>query len=63
MTRICTQILRLSPRFLCYVNGGMVEAGKYVVDVVMGNDSGELKDLWKAAGRDVAGFCKADSTI
>ncbi|KAJ4349395.1 uncharacterized protein N0V89_008010 [Didymosphaeria variabile] len=62
-TRFGTQTVHLSPRFLCYVNGGVVEAGKYVVDVVMGKDAGELKDMWKAVGKEVAGFCKADSKI
>ncbi|KAF2439349.1 hypothetical protein P171DRAFT_490058 [Karstenula rhodostoma CBS 690.94] len=62
-TRIFTQIVHLSPRLLCWVNGGVVEAGKYVVDVVMGKDAGELREMWKAAGKEVAGFCKAESSI
>jgi hypothetical protein len=66
VTRLGTQIVHLSPRFLCYVNGGVVETGKYVVDVVMGKDAGELKEMWKIVGKEVAGFCKApmaDSNI
>ncbi|KAK7185845.1 hypothetical protein PSPO01_08095 [Paraphaeosphaeria sporulosa] len=63
MSHICTQFVHLSPRLLCYVNGGVVKAGNYVVVVVMGKDSKELNNIWKAAGKDVAGFCKAGSTM
>lgn len=61
LTRVGTQIVRAIPGVLCYVNGGVVEGGKYVVDVVLGGDAGELREMWKVAGREVVGLCKVEA--
>ncbi|KAL1610796.1 hypothetical protein SLS60_002467 [Paraconiothyrium brasiliense] len=64
-SRLGTHIIHFSLHFLCYVDGAVVEVGKYVVDLVayMGKDARELKDMWRVAGKEVAEFCNSDSKI
>lgn len=58
ITGMSTKLVQLSPRVLCSVNGGVVKAGQFVVEVVMEGNAGDLMDMWKDAGKDVARFCK-----
>ncbi|KAF1969326.1 hypothetical protein BU23DRAFT_242313 [Bimuria novae-zelandiae CBS 107.79] len=59
--QVGTNIVRLSPRLLCYVNSGVVEVGKYLVDVVMDKEGTEWSEMWKTVGKEVAGYCMTDT--
>lgn len=58
ITKTGVAMIRLSPAFICYMNGKMIEMGEYIVSVVTKGDDKEMIMAWRAVAIEVAGFCK-----
>ncbi|KAJ4299307.1 hypothetical protein N0V90_004551 [Kalmusia sp. IMI 367209] len=57
VTRYGTDLVRAYPRYLCTLNNGLVNAAKYLVDVIMEEDGMGMNEAWNAAGEGLAGYC------